>query len=187
MGLDADRDWFTGVRRVPSPNCDERPAGAGISLVVIHGISLPPCTYGGPHIDHLFTNCLDPRAHPYFADICALRVSSHLLVDRSGRVTQYVPLRLRAWHAGQSSFRGRAACNDYSIGIELEGSDEEPYADVQYDVAAALVGELMVAWPAISPDRIARHSDIAPGRKTDPGPAFDWPRFLASVGARSAS
>lgn len=182
LRLDAERDWFRGARHVPSPNCDDRPAGSDISLVVIHGISLPPRNYGGPHIDHLFTNCLDPDAHPYFAGICRLRVSSHLLVDRLGQVTQYVPLRRRAWHAGKSAFRGREACNDFSVGLELEGCDEEPYCDVQYEVAARLVREIMAAWPAVTPDCVVRHSDIAPGRKTDPGPAFDWVRFLALAG-----
>lgn len=187
LRIDAARDWFTSVRRVPSPNADERPAGSDISLVVIHGISLPPGEFGGPHIDRLFTNTLDAGAHPYFATVCALRVSAHLLVDRHGRVTQYVPLRRRAWHAGQSCFAGREACNDFSVGIELEGSDEVPYADEQYDIAAALVTELQRAWPAIGPGHVVRHSDIAPGRKTDPGPAFDWARFLALVGPRAAS
>jgi N-acetyl-anhydromuramoyl-L-alanine amidase len=187
LRLDAQRDWFHGARRLPSPNCDDRPADAEISLVVVHGISLPPRSYGGPYIDQLFTNCLDPGADPYFAGICALRVSSHLLVDRSGQVTQYVPLQRRAWHAGKSAFRGRGACNDYSIGVELEGCDEEAYSEAQYRVTAGLLREIMGAWPAITPGRIVRHSDIAPGRKTDPGPAFDWTRFLALVGTHSVS
>ena len=183
LHIDPTRNWVTGARQISSPNCDDRPAAADISLVVIHGISLPPRQYGGPYIDHLFTNNLDPAAHAYFAEIAALRVSSHLCVDRRGTVTQYVPLARRAWHAGKSTFRGRSACNDFSIGIEMEGCDDEAYCDVQYQVGAALVAELMHAWPAIGPDCLVRHSDIAPGRKTDPGPAFDWERFRAAVAA----
>lgn len=184
LRIDPTRNWVTGARQVLSPNCDARPAGAEISLIVIHGISLPPRQYGGPYIDHLFTNMLDAGAHAYFAEIACLRVSSHLLVDRQGAVTQYVPLSRRAWHAGPSCFHGREACNDFSIGIEFEGCDEEAYCDAQYEVGAALVAELMKAWPVLGPDRIARHSDIAPGRKTDPGPAFDWEGFQSAVSAR---
>src|SRR5262245_35859237 len=134
--LDRNGDWLQRVRRVPSPNCDARPDGAEIGLVVIHGISLPPGRFGGPHIDALFTNALAPAAHPYFREVAGLRVSAHVLVDRRGGLTQYVPFRRRAWHAGESSFRGRRACNDFSIGIELEGTDEQPYEPVQYDAAA---------------------------------------------------
>jgi AmpD protein len=175
--LDRAGHWLKGVRRVPSPNCDERPAGSGISLVVIHGISLPPGEYGGGHVDRLFTNTLDASAHPYFAKVCGLRVSAHLFVDRRGRITQYVPFQLRAWHAGESSFDGRAACNDFSIGIELEGCDEQPYEPRQYAVAASIVKALMGRWPAIGARNVVGHSDVAPGRKTDPGPAFDWSDF----------
>lgn len=153
-----------------------------MDLIVIHGISLPPRQYGGPFIDQLFTNSLDPQAHPYFHGIAGRRVSAHVLVDRAGRVTQYVPFSMRAWHAGESNFCGREACNDFSIGIEFEGCDEEPYEPVQYRVAAAIVGALRHAWPAIGHDRIVGHSDIAPGRKTDPGPAFDWAHFRALMG-----
>lgn len=183
LRIDPTRNWVTGARQVSSPNCDDRPVAADISLVVIHGISLPPRQYGGPFIDQLFTNRLDPDVHVYFAEIAALRVSSHLLVDRWGTVTQYVPLTRRAWHAGKSEFRGRTACNDFSIGIEMEGCDDEAYCDVQYVTGAALVAEIMRAWPAIGPDCIVRHSEIAPGRKTDPGSAFDWKRFLTAVAA----
>lgn len=182
MKLDRTRQWLQGARRVPSPNCDARPGDAVVELVVIHGISLPPGQYGGEFIDQLFTNTLDPRAHPYFGEIADRRVSAHVLVNRAGDVTQYVPFTMRAWHAGKSNFCGREACNDYSIGIELEGSDEEPYTPIQYRVAAAIVGALRHAWPAIGPDRIVGHSDIAPGRKTDPGPAFDWRHFRALLG-----
>ena len=183
LRIDPTRTWVTGARQVASPNCDDRPADADISLIVIHGISLPPGEYGGPYIDQLFTNRLDPGAHVYFADIAVLRVSSHLCIDRRGAVTQYVPLVRRAWHAGKSAFCGRTACNDFSIGIEMEGCDDAAYCDVQDQVGAALVAELIRAWPAIAPDRIVRHSDIAPGRKTDPGPAFDWERFQAAIAA----
>lgn len=184
LSLDPTRNWITGARRVVSPNCDARPSGTDIGLIVIHGISLPPGQYGGPYIDQLFTNTLDAGAHEYFAEIAALRVSAHLFVDRHGAVTQYVPLTQRAWHAGKSAFRGRVACNDFSIGIELEGCDDEPYSEVQYQAAVALVHILMTAWPAIGPDCVVRHSDIAPGRKTDPGPAFDWRKFLSLVASR---
>lgn len=177
--LDRAGHWLKGVRRVPSPNCDERPAGTGISLVVIHGISLPPGEYGGGHVDRLFTNALDPGAHPYFAKVCGLRVSAHLLVERRGRVTQYVPFHLRAWHSGESSFQGRAACNDFSIGIELEGCDDRPYEPRQYAVTASIVKALMRRWPAILARNVVGHSDVAPGRKTDPGPCFDWSRLDA--------
>ncbi len=174
MELDGDRNWLGGVRRVPSPNCDERPAGTRISLIVVHGISLPPGEFGGPWIDDLFCNRLDPAAHPCFAAIAGLRVSSHLLIRRGGEITQYVGLQQRAWHAGQSCFQGRSACNDFSIGIELEGTDELPYTDPQYERLAALVGLLCRAFPDLTPERVVGHCDIAPGRKTDPGPAFDW-------------
>lgn len=179
MGINLDRhgQWLEKVRRVISPNCDARPDGTGIDLIVIHGISLPPRCYGGPYIDQLFTNRLQAAEHPYFADIAGRRVSSHLLVDRKGSTTQYVPFHLRAWHAGESSFEGRTVCNDFSIGIELEGCDEEPYEQVQYEVAAQAVHALMKRWPGISSRHVVGHCDIAPGRKTDPGPAFEWDLF----------
>lgn len=182
MQLDPTRQWLQGARRVASPNCDPRPVGAGIDLIVIHGISLPPRQYGGPYIDQLFTNSLDPGGHPYFTGIAGQLVSSHLFVDRAGAITQYVPFHLRAWHAGESAFCGRSACNDFSIGIELEGCDEEPYEPVQYRVAAEVVKTLQRQWPGITPDRIVGHSDIAPARKTDPGPAFDWQYFRGLLG-----
>lgn len=182
LALDARAEWLEGARRVPSPNCDARPAGASIDLLVVHGISLPPGEFGGPNIDALFTNRLDPGAHPYFADICALRVSAHALVRRDGSIVQYVPFGLRAWHAGESSFAGRARCNDYSIGIELEGTDIEPYTDAQYVCLARLARLLMATWPGITRERIVGHADIAPGRKTDPGPAFNWGRLRRLLG-----
>ena len=142
--------------------------------MVVHGISLPPGEYGGGWIDDLFCNRLDPEAHPYFREIAGLRVSSHLLIRRDGEVIQYVPFSRRAWHAGDSCFEGRSACNDFSIGIELEGQDTDPYTDRQYEQLAAVMQALVAAYPGLSLDRVAGHSDIAPGRKTDPGPAFDW-------------
>lgn len=175
--LDVNKQWIRNVRRVKSPNCDERPVDAEISLLVIHGISLPPLQYGGHHIDRLFTNALNPDHHPYFREIENLRVSSHLLIDRSGALTQYVPFNKRAWHAGESEFQGCNACNDFSIGIELEGCDTAPYELAQYLKLADVARLLMDAWPVINKGRIAGHSDIAPGRKTDPGPAFDWEYF----------
>ena len=167
------------LRQVLSPHCDERPAGVGPELIIVHGISLPPGEFGGPWIDQLFTGGLRPGAHPYFATVANLRVSAHLLVRRDGQAVQYVPFGLRAWHAGASSWRGRAACNDFSIGIELEGADDRPYEAAQYLTLAALIGALCRAYPALAADRVVGHSDVAPGRKTDPGAAFDWPRLRA--------
>lgn len=174
VNIDPEGNYLLEARQVPSPNCDVRPAGCDISLIVLHGISLPPGVYGGPEIDRLFTNRLDPAAHPYFRDIAHLKVSSHALIRRDGEVVQYVPFSRRAWHAGESCFAGRTACNDFSVGIELEGQDSEPYTARQYQVLAALVRALAATFPALGPDRIVGHCDIAPGRKTDPGPAFDW-------------
>jgi AmpD protein len=165
------------ARQCPSPNQDERPAGCAPELVVVHGISLPPGDYSGQQIEQLFTNCLDWEAHPYFGEIRGMEVSAHLLVRRDGELVQFVPFDRRAWHAGQSCFRGRTTCNDFSIGIELEGEDEVPYDDRQYDVLARVIRALMRAYPDISTRHIAAHSDIVPGRKTDPGPAFDWLRL----------
>lgn len=179
MRLDFASGWLMDVRRVPSPNCDERTPGTVIDLLVIHGISLPPCQYGGGYIDRLFTNTLDGETHPYFKAICTLRVSAHALIERTGEITQYVSLHRRAWHAGVSSFRGRPACNDFSVGIELEGCDEEPYEEEQYRVLADLTRLLMRTWPGIQEDRIVGHADIASDRKADPGPAFDWGYFRA--------
>ncbi len=181
MDYDIEAGWLIPARRAPSPNHDPRPGGCGVDLLVIHGISLPPGEFGGPWIDALFCNALDPAAHPYFPEIEGLRVSAHVLIRRDGEVVQYVPFERRAWHAGQSCFAGRERCNDFSIGIELEGCDEHPYTDAQYASLAAVTRSLMAAYPALSADRIVGHSDIAPGRKTDPGPHFDWPRFRASL------
>jgi AmpD protein len=177
MELTSDGAWLVDVRHLLSPNCDDRPAGSEVSLIVVHGISLPPGEYGGPWIDDLFTNRLDHQAHPYFAEIEGMQVSSHVLIRRDGELVQYVPFTRRAWHAGQSCYQGCEACNDYSIGIELEGQDDVPYTDVQYQRLAELVGVLRRRFPAIRADAIVGHSDIAPGRKTDPGSAFDWKRL----------
>ena len=165
------------ARQVPSPNCDARPSGQAIDLIVVHGISLPPGEFGGPWIDDLFTHQLDPQAHEYFRDIHELQVSSHLLIRRDGEVVQYVPFERRAWHAGASCFGSREACNDYSIGIELEGADDIPYTDAQYWQLAELIRRLRSVFPQILQENIVGHSDIAPGRKTDPGPVFDWERL----------
>lgn len=166
--------WCEQARKVPSPHYNERPVAGDISLLVVHNISLPPGEFGGPWIDDLFLGRLDPAAHPYFAEIGQLRVSAHCLIRRDGEVVQYVPFHLRAWHAGVSSFAGREACNDFSIGIELEGTDTQPFTEQQYRVLAALTQVLMARFPAITPERLTGHSDIAPGRKSDPGPCFDW-------------
>ena len=181
--LDPSGEYLLEARQVPSPNCDERPPGAGINLIVIHGISLPPGEYGGPEIDQLFTNCLDPAAHPYFRDVARLEVSSHLLIRRDGSVTQFVPFEKRAWHAGDSSFRGHSCCNDYSIGIELEGTDDTPYTDEQYEQLVPVIDAIMQAYPQVTPRRLAGHCDISPGRKSDPGPAFDWLRLYDGLRA----
>lgn len=182
--VDNDSGLLIGARQVPSPNCDERPAGTRIDLIVIHGISLPPGRYGGPWIDALFTNTLDPDAHPYFADIHQLKVSSHLLIRRDGEVVQYVPFHRRAWHAGVSSFEGRERCNDFSIGIELEGTDDEPYEPVQYNRLAEVIIALERFYPDLNRNRLVGHSGIAPGRKTDPGPFFQWSRLHALLSSQ---
>jgi AmpD protein len=171
-----DDHWLSVARRCLSPNQNERPAGVPVSLLVVHGISLPPGEFGGPFIDALFTNTLNPDLHPYFREISALTVSAHLLVRRDGEVVQYVPFDRRAWHAGRSCYDGRENCNDFSIGIELEGTDEVPYTQQQYDVLARVLDVVEHTYPATQ-GHLAGHSDIAPGRKTDPGPSFDWDRL----------
>ena len=157
-----------------------------MDLIVVHGISLPPGEFGGPWIDRLFTNSLPSDQHPYFAEISGLRVSSHLVIARDGALTQYVSFNDRAWHAGRSSYQGRVECNDYSVGVELEGTDSLPYEPVQYEVLASTVAALCAAYPSLSAGRIAGHSDVAPGRKTDPGPAFDWPLAQRCIAAKIA-
>ena len=165
------------VRQIASPNCDERPSATAIELVVIHNISLPPGEFGGEAIAALFTNTLDHAAHPYFATLEGLRVSAHFLIRRDGEMLQFVPCAHRAWHAGASSWRGRRACNDFSIGIELEGTDDLPFTEAQYAALAALLRALRARYPIAG---IAGHSEIAPSRKTDPGPHFEWSRVRAT-------
>ncbi|MGZ8216693.1 1,6-anhydro-N-acetylmuramyl-L-alanine amidase AmpD [Methylomagnum sp.] len=166
--------WLESARRVPSPNSDQRPVPGDMALIVLHCISLPPGEFGSGAIEQLFTNTLDPNAHPYFAEIHHLRVSAHILIRRDGEIIQFVPFQQRAWHAGVSSHQGRSRCNDFSVGIELEGTDDSPYEEAQYLRLNALLAALFAAYPGLSPERIAAHSDIAPSRKTDPGPWFDW-------------
>ena len=180
--LDPKAEWLRGVRKVLSPNQDDRPAGVSIDLLVIHGISLPPGRFGGGFIDALFTNRLDPDLHPYFREIAGQKVSAHVLIDRGGEITQYVPFHRRAWHAGESAFRGRTGCNDFSIGIELEGCDDQPYTDLQYKTLAGLSRELCAHWPLITRENIVGHCHIAPERKTDPGPTFDWTCYFRLAG-----
>jgi N-acetyl-anhydromuramoyl-L-alanine amidase len=170
-----------GARQVLSPHHDARPAGVNADLIVMHGISLPPGEFGGPWIDRLFTGHLPPAAHPYFATIQGSRVSAHVLVRRDGEVVQYVPLHRRAWHAGVSQYEGRAACNDFSIGIELEGTDDVSYESAQYGAAATVIRALLAAYDTLSAARIVGHSDVAPGRKSDPGAAFDWARLRSAI------
>jgi AmpD protein len=173
--LDIDaRGRASRATRIPSPNCDDRPHATPVTLIVVHGISMPPGEFGGDAIARLFTNTLDPAAHPAFADVAALRVSSHFLIRRDGALVQFVPCAKRAWHAGVSTWRGRERCNDFSVGIELEGTDAVPYASAQYATLARLTRALRRRYPIAG---VAGHADIAPGRKTDPGPAFDWARF----------
>lgn len=166
-----------GARQLPSPNCDARPDPEDIALLVIHCISLPPDQFGGAFIDQLFCNNLNPDVHPYFQEIHQLKVSAHLLIRREGEVVQYVPFDQRAWHAGVSCFQGRERCNDYSIGIELEGSVNQAYTDSQYQSLIEISRLLLLYYPRLTPERIAGHSEIAPGRKADPGPWFDWQRY----------
>jgi AmpD protein len=179
--LDAD-GWLAGARRRPSPNCDARPPGTEVSLVVVHGISLPPGEFGGDGVERLFTNRLDATAHSYYATIAHLKVSAHFFVRRDGSVVQFVPCALRAWHAGASSWRGRERCNDFSVGIELEGTDTRPYTVRQYHRLARLVHALQQRYPLA---HVAGHADVAPGRKTDPGPAFEWRRLRDLLGVRA--
>jgi AmpD protein len=177
--IDTDAGRIAGARYLNSPNQDGRPAGVLPELIVIHNISLPPGQYGGPWIERLFSNDLPPDEHPYFATIAQLKVSSHLVIRRDGELVQFVPFQQRAWHAGVSSYRGRERCNDFSIGIELEGSDDDPFEPLQYRVLSNAILALCGAYASLSRERIAGHNDIAPGRKTDPGPAFDWQRLQA--------
>ena len=179
MTLDSENDWIVGARHVISPNTDDREPGAVIDALIVHGISLPPGEFGGPYVDQLFTNTLCADAHPYFTEIEHLRVSAHLFIDRHGAITQYVPFSRRARHAGASILHGREDCNEYSIGIELEGCDDQPYTARQYEVLAEVTRILCRQWPGICRERIVGHCDVAPGRKTDPGPAFDWEKYFS--------
>jgi AmpD protein len=177
-----ERGYANLARQVRSPNRDARPPGTAVTLLVIHGISLPPQVFGGDAIVELFTNRLDPGAHPYFATIAGLRVSAHFLVRRDGKLLQFVACDDRAWHAGESSWKGRAQCNDFSIGVELEGADHVRYMAAQYTMLARLTRALRRRYPITD---IVGHSDIAPGRKTDPGPAFDWARITRLLAPRA--
>jgi AmpD protein len=170
-----------GVRQIVSPNSDCRPDSAAISLLVVHNISLPPGEFAGGHVERLFTNCLDPGEHPYFSEIADLKVSSHLFIDRVGQVTQFVNLNSRAWHAGKSSWCEQGTCNDYSIGIELEGTDYLSFTDSQYESLVSVTRSIQQFYPEITSERIVGHADIAPGRKTDPGLCFDWNRYLSAL------
>ncbi|HLW73523.1 MAG TPA: 1,6-anhydro-N-acetylmuramyl-L-alanine amidase AmpD [Gammaproteobacteria bacterium] len=187
--VDTATGLISGARFVPSPHCDARPAGVAIDLLVIHGISLPPGEFGGPWIERLFLGTLPVDGHPYFAGIAARKVASHLLIRRDGELLQFVPFHKRAWHAGVSRFQGREACNDFSIGIEIEGADDVAYEPVQYTRLAAVSRAVMRAYPGITAAHVVGHSDIAPGRKTDPGPAFDWARYrdVLACGPRPGS
>lgn len=180
MLLDPVTGWCAGVRHCPSAHCNERPQGE-ISLLVLHNISLPPGQFGTGKVQEFFTSGLNASEHAYFAGIVDMRVSAHFFIERDGQVSQFVSCLQRAWHAGVSSFSGRDNCNDFSLGIELEGTDDLPYSEAQYDALLALVQQLLAAYPALSVERICGHCDIAPGRKTDPGPAFDWPRLRTAL------
>ncbi|MEO6699584.1 MAG: 1,6-anhydro-N-acetylmuramyl-L-alanine amidase AmpD [Paraperlucidibaca sp.] len=173
------KHWLQGARHCPSPFFNARPQGE-ISLSVIHNISLPPGQFGGSYIDKLFTGQLSTQGHPYFAEIAGIEVSAHVLIRRDGELVQYVAFDQRAWHAGKSSYLGRDNCNDYAIGIELEGCDDQPFNDSQYDALNALLAVLAARYPALQ-GAVTGHSDIAPGRKTDPGPCFDWSRVHAAA------
>jgi AmpD protein len=184
MMIDKKTGLLEQARQTPSPNHDERPDENDISLIIIHNITLPPGEFGGPWIDALFTNTLPPKEHPFFEDIKHLRVSSHLLIRRDGEIVQYVPFHKRAFHAGISNFKGREACNDFSIGIEMEGTDDTPFTDKQYDVLKETIDRLLDTYPTLSANRITGHEHIAPGRKTDPGPFFAWDKLAEYYGEK---
>lgn len=176
-----ENHYLDSAEQVQSPNYNERPPGEEISLLVIHNISLPPGRYGGGYIEQFFQNRLPIAVDPFFEEIKELQVSSHLLIERTGRIVQFVPFSKRAWHAGISEYQGRDGCNDFSLGIELEGTDDEPYTDIQYKQLAEVTRVIQQRYPAITLDRIVGHCDIAPVRKTDPGPAFDWQKYRSLV------
>jgi AmpD protein len=186
FSVDTSSGLIAPARHIASPNCDDRPDGECIDLLILHGISLPPGEFGTGAIEALFLNALDHSAHPYFEEIRGLEVSSHLLIDRQGALTQFVSFNDRAWHAGLSHFRGRSRCNDFAIGIELEGTDDTAYTDAQYATLGPVVLALCAAYPGIDARKLAAHSDVAPGRKTDPGPAFEWQRLYDAL-LRTAS
>lgn len=179
--------WLAGALARPSPNCNDRPREDDIGLVVIHGITVPPGRFGTGLVEALFLNTLDLTLHPALADLEGVRVSAHLFIDRGGALTQFVPFHRRAWHAGVSSFGGRENCNDFAIGIELEGIDDSPYEDAQYERLTGVLRALFLRYPQLSPSRVVGHAEIAPGRKTDPGPAFDWQRLIAAIAIRRLS
>ncbi len=180
--MQIENHWLNTAAKIVSPNYDQRPDENDISLLVIHCISLPPDQFGGPYIEQLFCNRLNPQDHPYFEQIHSLKVSSHLLIRRDGEIIQFVPFQERAWHAGASNYQGRERCNDFSIGIELEGTETSPYTEQQYQSLAQATLALLQYYPGLNKSRICGHSDIAPGRKTDPGDAFDWKRFKQLLG-----
>jgi len=181
MNYRVEDGWLSQAKRVESPNFEARPAGCEPELLVLHNISLPPGSYGTGCIQQFFTNCLDHTAHPFFAEIQGVQVSAHLLIERTGALIQFVNFNARAWHAGESSFEGREGCNDFSIGIELEGTDDDPYTSLQYFQLIQVVRALFDTYPGMTSQRIVGHSDIAPGRKTDPGPAFEWTRLQLAL------
>lgn len=187
MIVDPGTGWIVGARRIASPNFDERPDGAELDLIVVHGISLPPGEFGNGWIDRLFLNDLPTDAHPYFARIQGLTVSAHVLIARDGTPTQFVPFDRRAWHAGRSEYCGRGGCNDFSVGIELEGADDVPYEGVQYRTLAELIVALRRGYASLATAEVVGHSDIAPGRKTDPGPAFDWSALQRELAIAAAT
>ncbi len=184
MKYSIEQGWLVQARQSPSQNCEERPADCRPELLVIHNISLPPGQFEGNCVERLFTNCLDWEEHPFFEEIRGLRVSAHLLIRRDGETVQFVSFDQRAWHAGVSSYQGRESCNDFSIGIELEGTDDTPYTDEQYRVLNDVTLALLDAYEPLGVGSVVGHCDIAPGRKTDPGPAFDWPRYLGALPAK---
>jgi len=188
VNIDSTTGWLRGVRRVVSPNCDDRPAGTELGLIVVHGISLPPGQFGNGWVERFFRNDLPASADPYFATIEGLEVSAHMLIGREGALTQFVPFHMRAWHAGRSEYCGRTGCNEFSIGIELEGSDDLPYEIAQYRALTSLISALRRAYPSLQKADVVGHSEIAPGRKTDPGPSFDWAQLkrLLAASARTS-
>jgi len=177
VNIDTKTGLLDSAQFIASPNCDERSGSQPTDLIVLHNISLPPAQFSDNWVEKLFTNCLPAEQDPYFASICELRVSSHLYIRRNGDIFQFVPFQQRAWHAGVSSYQGKTACNDFSIGIELEGTDTMPYEDIQYRRLSEALEALFIAYPDLKKERITGHCDIAPGRKTDPGESFDWPRL----------